>query len=258
MSSAIQRQGDIVAAIMLRDIRTRFGKSRLGYFWAFAEPLAHMAWISAVSYFLARKAPYGFSREVFVASGLLPLFVFIRVSTKVTSAVSSLSGLRGLSIGTLDLALARAILETLTLIAVMVVVFCVLSIVMGYEEAWPQRLDMLIVSLISFLFLGIGIGFICGVIARFFPMWKIIWSALARVTILLSGVVRIIDYMPPAVREIAYYVPMLHGVTLARIGFYGDSYPQLILDTNYLFGFIVVALFIGLAADRAFRHRLTR
>lgn len=257
MIGAIQRQGDIVAAIMLRDIRTRFGKSRLGYVWAFAEPLAHMAWIAAMSYFLARKAPYGFSREVFVASGLLPLFIFIRVSVKVTAATSSLSGLRGLSIGTLDLALARAVLETLTLIAVMFVVFTVLY-VLGHEEAWPQRLDILIVSLIAFLVLGVGIGFICGAIVRFFAMWKIIWSALARVMILLSGVVHIIDYYPPAVREVAYYVPTLHAVTLARIGFYGESYPQLILDTQYLLATSIGCLFIGLAADRAFRHRLRR
>ena len=35
-------------ALVLRELKTRFGHFRLGYLWIFAEPIAHVAVLSAV------------------------------------------------------------------------------------------------------------------------------------------------------------------------------------------------------------------
>lgn len=254
---SISRQSNIVAALMMRDIRTRFSRSYLGYFWAIAEPLAHFAWIVAVSYFVARQAPFGWSREVFVGSGILPLFIFVKVSTKVTSASSSLSGLGSLGVTTFDIAMAKSILESLTMILVLFIVMTALFHA-GHQEAAPKRLDLLIAGLLVLFGLGLGFGFLNGAIARFFPMWKMVWGGIARGMIFLSGVVHILDFYPEGIRNVAYFIPTYHAITLTRMGFYGEVYPQLIFDELYLYGSCLVMLSVGLTMDRVTRHRIRR
>ena len=48
MSSILPRSSwqimcDSVHALLMREIKTRFGSNRLGYFWAIAEPIAQAA-----------------------------------------------------------------------------------------------------------------------------------------------------------------------------------------------------------------------
>jgi capsular polysaccharide transport system permease protein len=40
--SGLEVQQATVKALFLREIKTRFGKYRLGYFWAVLEPAAHL------------------------------------------------------------------------------------------------------------------------------------------------------------------------------------------------------------------------
>ncbi|HDR2511236.1 TPA: ABC transporter permease, partial [Enterobacter roggenkampii] len=46
--SGLEVQQAAVKALFLREIKTRFGKYRLGYFWAILEPAAHLLVLLAI------------------------------------------------------------------------------------------------------------------------------------------------------------------------------------------------------------------
>ena len=39
IGGGIQEMGRVIHALILRDMRTRFGRHHLGYIWAFLEPI---------------------------------------------------------------------------------------------------------------------------------------------------------------------------------------------------------------------------
>jgi capsular polysaccharide transport system permease protein len=47
-------QGRVVHALIIRETRTRFGDSKLGYGWALLEPIAHILMLSLVFAVLMR------------------------------------------------------------------------------------------------------------------------------------------------------------------------------------------------------------
>ena len=55
---ALQSQGRVLIALMLREARTRYGRQRAGYLWALVEPMLHIA----LFYFVFRFAS-GWSRS---------------------------------------------------------------------------------------------------------------------------------------------------------------------------------------------------
>ena len=44
--AALRVQSNVVGALILRELHTRFGRENIGYLWIFAEPLLLMAWFS--------------------------------------------------------------------------------------------------------------------------------------------------------------------------------------------------------------------
>lgn len=54
---ALKVQGRVIRASILRETRTRFGRSKLGYFWALFEPMAYMLTLMAIFSAMERGAP---------------------------------------------------------------------------------------------------------------------------------------------------------------------------------------------------------
>lgn len=70
----------VLQALMLRNIRTRFIGTGLGFLVALSWPLVHMGILLLISMAICRLAPYGDSSAVFFATGLVPYMAFLYIS----------------------------------------------------------------------------------------------------------------------------------------------------------------------------------
>ncbi|MEM6662293.1 MAG: sugar ABC transporter permease, partial [Pseudomonadota bacterium] len=61
----------VVHALMLREMITRYGSSRLGYLWAVIEPVGFIALLSVVFSQIAHAPPVGKSFPLFYATGYI-------------------------------------------------------------------------------------------------------------------------------------------------------------------------------------------
>lgn len=251
----LHTQGRVVIALMLREMRLRSVHSRLSYLLALLEPILQLAMMMGIFSIIGRRPDFGTSLLLFLGTGILPFFLFTHVSGRTTSAIRASGLVRALApIQPLDIMVARALLETATLLVVAVLLFTVIYAT-GIPEALPIRPMLAIEGFAATALLAIGVGLINGVIGGFFRLWAVIYGVLSRSLIFLSGVFFVPDFMPPQIRYWLSWNPLLHGLEWFRSGFY-LTYPTLTLDKTYLIGFGLVALLIGLALERVFRARL--
>ena len=69
----LRTQLRVIRALIIRETRTRFGESRLGYGWALIEPIAHIALLSAVFAWLMKgQPPIGREFFIFYYTGVIP------------------------------------------------------------------------------------------------------------------------------------------------------------------------------------------
>ncbi|PZR50261.1 MAG: capsular biosynthesis protein, partial [Stutzerimonas stutzeri] len=76
---ALREKRNVMTAVMLRDMRTRFFNHGLGFLVVSLWPLAHMVILLLIYTLMGRTAPFGDSLPVFFATGLIPTLTFMYV-----------------------------------------------------------------------------------------------------------------------------------------------------------------------------------
>jgi tetratricopeptide (TPR) repeat protein len=76
--AALLTQCRVVHALIIRETRTRFGDSTLGYGWALIEPLLHILMLSLVFAVLMHgRPPIGTQFFIFYYTGIIPYHLFV-------------------------------------------------------------------------------------------------------------------------------------------------------------------------------------
>ena len=88
-SEALALQGRVLLALMLREARTRYGRTKIGYLWAVLEPSLHTAAFCVMYSCMGRVAPLGGGLPAFLVTGMSTYFGFIRIMDRVDGAYAS-------------------------------------------------------------------------------------------------------------------------------------------------------------------------
>ena len=251
----LRTRGRVIYALVIRETRTRFGDSKLGYGWALLEPIAHILMLSLVFAVMMRgRPPIGDEFFIFYYTGIIPYHVFVHTSSSMTYAIASNGSLLQLPlVGTFDVLMARGLLELLTdtLVAVILLAgFGALGL-----GAMPHEFAGVSVSLLVVWLLGCGCGFLNAVINAFAKSWDKIWAQLTRLLYFCSGIFYVPGMMPEWIRDILTWNPVLHAVDWFRSSFFREYEPHW-LDHSYLVMAAVATLLAGLGLERGLQRRL--
>lgn len=248
MQQAAAIQGRVIVALMLRELRTRFGRTQIGYLWAVLEPVTYIATMTFVFDLFGRPPRIGDSWPVFFATGVLTFLTYRKISSSLSNAFAANQALLVYPIvKPIDTLAARALLELATKLVVVLIVFA--GIIVLFGAPLPTRPEHMIVALLLMAVLGFGIGTISAVITRKMPSWPHIDSIIQRPLIFISGVMFVPDSLPNSVREWLEWNPILHGIEWMRYGYY-DTYRADTIDIMYLAWWAFGAALVGLAAER--------
>jgi ABC-type polysaccharide/polyol phosphate export permease/Flp pilus assembly protein TadD len=253
--AALATQWRVVHALIIRETRTRFGDSILGYGWALIEPIAHIAMLSAAFAVLMRgRPPIGTQFFLFYYTGLIPFHIFVHSSGSMIYAITSNGPLLQLPlVTTFDVILARGLLELFTdLIVAVLILGGFLAIGIGHL---PKDLIGVACSVGVVWVLACGCGFINAVLNALFRSWDKIWNQVARALYFCSGIFYVPGMMPDWIRDILAWNPLLHGIDWFRASFF-DDYEPFWLDRRYLVLAAGLALLAGLSLERGLRRQL--
>ena len=123
VGEALIVQTRVILALVLRETRVRYGRSRLGYFWAFANPIAWILVISALFSIRGSSAPYGDNMGLFVSLGVVPYRMYAALANQCGSAIDANKALLNFPIvKELDTIIARGLLEIATFILILSII----------------------------------------------------------------------------------------------------------------------------------------
>jgi capsular polysaccharide transport system permease protein len=241
-------QARVIRALMLREVRTLYGRHRLGYLWAFFEPLLHMSFWFVLFIFI-RRAPsvYDMSPLLFLACGLIPFFCFRNVGTFVQGAISSNSALLQFPpVRQVDTIISRFLLKSATMVVVGVGIFGVM--IFTGVAGWPSDSMQVLLATLAMLFFGLGFGSFNCMICVLYPAYSKFSNVVNRVFYFTSGLFFIPEMFPPNVLEYLSWNPALHGVGLFRSG-WSSLYESQEASWNYLLTASAILLLLGLVLE---------
>jgi len=233
----------VITALMLRGMDTKFGRSAGGYFWAIAEPLGGIVLLSIAFSLALRSPPIGTSFLLFYATGTIPFRGFNAMAGAVSSAIGVNRGLLAYPVvEPLDAVFARFALNFMTDFMVAAALFTGII----WFNSLIVSLDLVIIAEAFVLgaLLGLGIGTLNCVLFGLFPTWKNIWSVLTRPLFIMSGVLFLFEDVPAHFRDILWYNPVAHVISLMRSGFYG-TYDAVHVSKLYVLGIAALTFVIG-------------
>lgn len=233
-----------VAALVLREMSARYGRSPGGYVWAILEPLGGILVLSFAFSLMLRSPSLGNSFLLFYATGFLPFSIYQNISNTVARAIGySKPLLRYPSVTWVDALLARFLLNTLT--AVMIAYILLAGILTLTEAQSVLRIGYILEAFCLTALLGLGVGVMNCLISGIFPVWEMIWSILTRPLFIASGVFHIMEDLPRNAQAILWYNPVLHLTGLMRKGFY-PMYTASWISVPFVVGVSMVLLVLGL------------
>lgn len=245
----------VIYAIMLRDIRTRFGQTRLGYFWAIMEPITHLMTLGTVFYAVNHSPPpVGDNMFLFYITGLVPFLMFSHVSHDVMSASEANNVMLQLPIvKRTDIMMAHALRQFATEICVGIIIFSIAAL-LGERGAPADPMTAMMAITVLWL-LAVGVGAFNLVILEAFPSYETLYASLIRLLYVASGIYFSPISMPDWARDILVWNPILQGIEFFRSGFFPQYDPHWV-DLNYLLIWVVASIGIGFALERALRSRM--
>jgi len=251
MAEAVRIQGRVLLALMLREARTRYGRTKAGYLWALLEPIIHISMLYFLFKYRLRMVAIGDNIPIFLATGFLTYIGFRNVMNRTGGGYGSNEALLSFPIvKVMDVFVGRALLELGTWIAVTFILLGGL-IALGYGPLPRDVITMLIAVLALFL-IGFGVGTFIGIASEFVPAIGSFMRVPQRLLYFTSGLFFLPEALPPAARDILAWNPILHGITLFREGYF-PSYDSYVLDVQYLFGWAVGSVLLALVTERVAR-----
>lgn len=244
---------DVIFALIIRELKTRFGSNRLGYFWALAEPIAQVAVLGVIFTLLGRSSIANIPVALFLFSAILPFRLFSKLLPQLSQAVNANKGLLCYrQVNAIDPILARIVIEIITFLVVYIIIFSFMGW-LGFKVI-PNDLLKLIMATLLLATIAIGIGLmLCCV--------EIFWNDISKVTAMImqpmfyiSGIFYCAVMIPSQYWYLFDWNPIFHAIELIRDAFF-KNYKTPIGSWEYLSIWALVCLGIGLGL---FNHNRMR
>ena len=220
----ILRQVDIIKALVLREMVTRFGREGLGFVWVIGEPLLFCIGVMMMWSLLKPAYEHGIRLAPFVMTGYMSLLLFRHQISFAMGALQANVGLlyhRQLRI--LHFFAARGMLEFLGGTAAFVVVYVAL---LGLGQvSMPQDWLVLILGWLLLGWMGVGLALVFAALSMRFELMERLVPVLTYALIPFSGAFAMTEWLPEPYRSAYLWIPLPHGVEMVRAGVFGEFVP---------------------------------
>lgn len=233
-----------IAALMLREMASTYGRSPGGYIWAIAEPALGIALLSVVFKLIMRVPSIGDNFPFFFATGLLPYMFYASISNKIAASIRySKPFLAYPAVTFIDALLARFLFNALT---EFMVAFIVLSgIIIGFNIRPLMDWPAVFMAVAMMVAITVSVGVMNCYLFNAWPVWQQIWGVVMRPMFILSGVLFIPEDVPEVYRGWMMYNPLVHVTSGMRKGFLG-TYEAVYVRPGYVFVISAVLIIFGL------------
>lgn len=224
---ALSRHWNIIIALVLREIITRYGRRGLGFLWLVLEPL--MFTVAVIILWSFIKAPYqhGIRIAPFVMTGYMCLIMFRHIISYSMAAVSGNVGLLyHKNIKILHVYMARYVLEFAGSTLSFFIIYVVL-IFLG-QVGMPANILLIYWGWFSLFVWSMGLAMVLSALAAEFDVLDRVVPVMMYAMLPFSGIFTMAAWLPAGYRKIYLAMPMPHPVEMIRAGVFGEF-----VETHY-------------------------
>ena len=251
--SSLQITKDTVHALLMRELKTRFGSSRLGYFWAVGEPAAQAVILAILFTLIGRSSLSGVPVALFLISGVMPFKAFSKTVTQLSNGISSNTALFAYrQVSPIDPILTRLVIELATFFIVYMIILSVMAW-LGLD-VWPQDLLALITASLFLLSLGFGIALCMSSALLYWQDANKLLGMVMTPMFFISGIFFCATMIPAKYWYLFTWNPIFHAIELTRDAFFG-SYTTPVGSWGYLALVSLSFVTVGLMLYRVNRIR---
>ena len=235
---------NVIYALFLREIQTRFGSRKMGYFWAIVEPSAQIGVFLVMKVIIIPTSMPGVDFAVFLASGFICYNLFKNILMSSMGAFQSNQALFVYAqVKPIHTIISRLLVEFL--IFIFISLFFLTIGWYFHTEIIPSNLLNLILAILWFMLFGFSLGLLFAVIGNFYETFTNIVKLIFTPMLFISALFYTVDQLPSAAREYILYNPIVHFVELIH-GSYIDVLHTDYVDFEYMFFWTIIPLFLGL------------
>lgn len=244
MNNILKLQFNVTNALFLREVQTRFGTKKLGYFWAIFDAMLMVLIFAGLKTAIAPKALPGVDFAVFLASGFLAFFLWKNIVNRSINAFSSNMALFVYKqVKPFDTVVSRVLLEVL--ISVLATfVFLFIGWYFGFDIT-IENFNMVIFAVAWLVVFGFAIGLMSAVLGTFYETYIKIIGVILSPLLFVSALMYTVESLPHVLREIILYNPLVHFMEMIH-GYYFTTLDTKYVDYEYMMYWTIIPLFVGL------------
>ncbi len=252
MLRGLSIQIQVIHALILRELKSQFGNTKLGYIWALLEPVAMVSVFAVMFRFMGRVPVATMGILPFLVSGFTSFRLF---TGSMGRAVSAIDANRQLlyypRVRPIDLVFGRLILEFATTMCVIAILLTAAVTIEG--DRLRPNIVLVAVAEVLLCLLGGGFGLVLCGLGVFWPTLLRIYGYAMRPLFFGSALFFSTNSMPTKVRHVLLKNPILHGIELCREGLYPNYHVEGVTPW-YPALFVLVFWFFGLTLERVARR----
>ena len=245
--SHFQIQGDVIYALLVRELSSKFGKSRGGFIWVMVEPMAHIL-VPVITFgFIRQRMMPGVEYPIFLVYGFIPFLLFKAISLQIIDGVNAVKGLLAYrQVLLMDVFMARAIAYTLIQTIVYIVVLSGLAM-LGYDVLPARPIEFAGILGLTVVF-AFGLGVVFAALTSLVPDTRSVIRIIFMPLYFISGILFPVTRFPDSWVKWMAINPVLHLVELSRDmsldGYVPMKYTSLAYPVALALGLTVVGLML--------------
>ncbi|WP_321840466.1 ABC transporter permease [Paraburkholderia bannensis] len=247
-SRSLRIQGNVIGALLMREVLTRYGRHNIGFLWVFVEPM--MFTLGVTTLWSLAKVTHGVNIPIteFALTGYSSVLVWRNAVNRCNLAITpNLSLMYHRNVRILDIFAARLGLE-IAGATVSGIVLMILFIFVGLAEAPRDILEMMIAWGLL-IWYAVGLGLTIGALSERSETIDRVWHTITYLLFPLSGAGFMVEWLPKAMQKLVLWLPMVNGVEMLREGYFGEQF-HFHYSIGYMVVFNLVLTFIGLTLTR--------
>lgn len=219
---ALQLQGIVVGAVMMREIQTRYGRDNLGFLWLIVEPLLFCLGVVAIWAAAHGHSERGIPIVAFVITGYVPLVLWRHIVFRSVHCFRSNAHLLyHKQLRMLDLLVARFVLEFLgNAMAFLVVAFIFMTLNL-YEP--PKELGMFYLGWLYAFLYPVGLGLVIGCVSEKHEWIEKLVGPLTYFQLPISGAFFMVEWLPQHIQKYVLLMPSVDAYEMIRAGQFGPG-----------------------------------
>jgi ABC-type polysaccharide/polyol phosphate export permease len=229
-SLAIQR--NVLHALFMREVLTRYGRHNIGFLWLFVEPMIFTLGVTALWTIAGLSKLSSLPIAAFALTGYSTVLLWRNMPSRCIGGLAPNATLMyHRNVRVIDIYLSRIALEFFGA----TMSFVLLGAVMIAAEiiAPPENILLVTGAWLLTAWFGAALAMLLGAWSESAEIIEKLWHPAAYILFPLAGAAFLVDALPRDFQAAVLWLPMVHCTEMLRDGYFGSQFNA-IYDAGYL------------------------